>query len=563
MGPLSVAQYLEPGRITFDLLIMDEASQLRPEDALGAIARAKQVIVVGDPKQLPPTSFFDRLVNDDSETEDDELIVEGKESILDLLMPTLGYVRQLNWHYRSRHASLIAFSNRNFYDDRLLVFPSPMREVSIGDLGVTYRYVGGVYTKQRNFTEAQELVRGVLREIRRSRGKRTVGVVAINSQQAELLNEEWNRLIREHQDLEPLMENWSQQNEPFFIKNLENVQGDERDVIFISLVYGRDPETGKVYQRFGPINQQNGWRRLNVLFTRARENMIVYSSMRSDEVLPSEGNRGATALRNFLAFCEQGGRLSEIPDDTSPREPDSPFEWEVIGALRQHGYQPVPQIGVAGFYIDIGVRHPEMGNDFILGSECDGQTYHSAKSARDRDHLRQEILESLGWRIHRIWSADWYKRRNRELGRVVQSLGNGYETTRRHRETRKVGLPYAIEAGAAGIKTPVVEIDGAPQVGEESPVQKKAKEEPLFAASTEELELSLRRLRETIAEEFPEVADDANLLREEIIRLLVEYRPSSHEAFASSIPIDLRQSINPDQAKSYLGTVLSLCEEYS
>ncbi len=563
MGPLSVAQYLEPGRIIFDLLIMDEASQLRPEDALGAIARARQVIVVGDPKQLPPTSFFDSLVNDDSETEDDELIVQGKESILDLLMPTLGYVRQLNWHYRSRHESLIAFSNRSFYDDRLLVFPSPMREGSDGELGVNYRYVAGEYAKQRNFEEAQELLRGVLREIRRSRGKRTVGVVAINSHQAELLNEEWNRLIREHPDLEILMNNWSEKNEPFFIKNLENVQGDERDVIFISLVYGRDRESGKVYQRFGPINQQNGWRRLNVLFTRARENMVVYSSMRSDEVLPNEGNRGATALRNFLAFCEQGGRLSPIADTKTGREPDSPFELEVIGAILQHGYQAVPQIGVAGFFIDIGVKHPDVKGNFILGIECDGKTYHSAKSARDRDHLRQEILESLGWRIHRIWSADWYKRRDRELRRLLEALEKAREFARENQENRKGSASFTIDSPFAGISSRVREIDSKGLVGAKSSTQKVSEEKVLPTQPDDMLESSLRRLKDTIQEEFPEVEEENNLLREDVIRLLVEHRPATKEAFISTIPLKLRECINPDQAKSYLGTVLSLCEGYS
>lgn len=562
MGPLSVAQYLPPGGLTFDLVIMDEASQMRPEDSIGAIARARQTVVVGDPRQLPPTSFFDRLEEEGSGDEDDETVVQGQESILELLMPALGRVRQLNWHYRSQHQSLIAFSNEQFYDGRLEVFPSPTARSQDGALGITYCHVDGRYKAQRNPREAEEILRGVLREVRRSGGRRTVGVVAVNSQQADLLNDEWARLIREHPDIETMISTWEERQQPFFIKNLENVQGDERDVIFISLTYGPD-ENGHVYQRFGPINQQNGWRRLNVLFTRAKQNMVVYSSMRSDQIIPAPGNRGATALRDFVAFCERGGRSKDYGSVTE-REPDSPFEEEVIDTLRRHGYLAVPQVGVSGFYIDVGVQHPQLGDDFILGVECDGATYHSAKSARDRDHLRQEILEGLGWRIYRIWSVDWYRRREREVKRLLDAVEGAYltETEKRSRQEEQREESGLVTADGSAEQDSVIEqYDGSA----EEVAQEQAPGERLTESGeddAEELKESLVRLRETIEQDFPTVPRSRGLLQDDVISLLVEHRPVAREEFGKAVPINIRQSIDIDQAASYLGAVLSLCEEY-
>jgi very-short-patch-repair endonuclease len=579
MGPLSVAQYLPPGELEFDLVIMDEASQMKPEDAIGALARGKQAVVVGDPRQLPPTSFFDRLEDDEETDEDNETIVQGKESVLDLMMPALGRARQLNWHYRSQHEALIAFSNEHFYEDRLQVFPSPKGQDARGELGVTYRYVQGTYGNQRNHEEAQELLRGVLREVRRSGGQRSIGVVAVNSQQAELLHDEWARIVREHPDVEGLMDQWNDTQQPFFIKNLENVQGDERDVIFISLTYGPDKH-GHVYQRFGPINQRNGWRRLNVLFTRAKQNMVVYTSMRSEQVTPAAGNRGATALKEFLDYCERGGRPRDRGSVTG-REPDSPFEIEVIRELSAHGYEGVPQVGVAGFFIDIGVRHPELPEEFVLGVECDGATYHSARSARDRDHLRQEILEGLGWRIHRIWSVEWYRRRDREVRRLLEAVDAAFQAALRDREERdrheamssqRRHIPRAERAQKAqsqetGRAESPAETRKVSRGQPESPGQPEAGEPAARSVSlatddSEELETSLHRLRETIEEEFPDVPRERGLLREDVIRFLVDERPTTREDFGRVIPPQIRQSIDVGQARNYLSAVLSLCEEF-
>lgn len=546
MGPLSVAQYLEPGKVEFDLLIMDEASQMKPEDALGAIARARQVIVVGDPKQLPPTSFFDRIDDALDEDAEDAFIVEGKNSILELLMPTLGRVRQLNWHYRSRHESLIAFCNRQFYDDRLLAFPSPRKDAIRGSLGITYHYVSGEYGQQRNQIEAEHILRGVLKEIRSSGGHRTVGVVAINSQQAELLNENWLRLLREHPDVEALIAELPE-SEPFFIKNLENVQGDERDVIFISLTYGQDSK-GHVYQRFGPINQQNGWRRLNVLFSRARENMVVFSSMRSDQITPSHGNLGATALKQFLGYCERGGRFETSAISTS-RDPDSAFEIEVIGALEKRGFECVPQVGVAGFFIDIGIKDPESEGDYLIGIECDGATYHSAKSARDRDFLRQAILEGLGWEIHRIWSPDWFKRPEREIDRLARALDISLERARARREQRERTLAKVIHIGKAdgldsqGMATPNVSQEDETKLSQPATrcpddIERKKR------LSREGLREALFRLRQTIESEFPEAPIESNLLRDELVAFFTEHLPTSRQEFAEAVPVYMRQQID-------------------
>jgi very-short-patch-repair endonuclease len=564
MGPLSVAQYLEPGKVQFDILIMDEASQMKPEDALGAIARARQVIVVGDPKQLPPTSFFDRIDDGVDDDIDDAFTIQGKGSILELLMPVLGQVRQLNWHYRSRHESLIAFCNRQFYDDRLLAFPSPRRQAVRGSLGITYHYVQGEYRQQRNQAEADELLRGVLKEIRASRGNRTVGVVAINSQQAELLNENWLRLLREHPDVEDLLTELPD-SEPFFIKNLENVQGDERDVIFISLTYGPD-EKGHFYQRFGPINQENGWRRLNVLFSRARENMVIYSSMRSDLVTPTSGNLGATALKQFLDYCERGGRFEAIATATS-RPPDSPFELEVINELRRRGFACVPQVGVAGFFIDIGVIDPDSEGDFLLGIECDGATYHSAKSARDRDYLRQSILEGLGWKIHRIWSPDWFKRRDIEITRLVRSIELELERARARRQEQEQARKRTIHVGIIAepiseSATPPLQAEpGEPQAGAAEP-QRAVEKAEATRSSREGLREALIRLRETIESEFPTVPAKQQLLRDELIAFFVEHMPTGRDEFASVVPVFVRQNIDVEQARRYLGTIFSLCEQY-
>lgn len=415
MGPLSVAQYLEPGRLEFDLIVMDEASQLRPEDALGAIARAHQVIVVGDPKQLPPTSFFDKLGEEEVEEEETTALDES-ESILEVASSLYQPIRRLRWHYRSRHGSLIAFSNSQFYKD-LLVFPSPVEKSE--RLGVRFTSVpAGVYHSGRNEVEADRVVDAILHHVQHHPGE-SLGVATLNSKQRDLIDERLQQRLRTTPDLRELLEERRASLEPFFIKNLENVQGDERDVIMVSITFGKD-QHGRLYQRFGPINGKNGYRRLNVLFTRAKRRVEVFCSFDPDELQLDEGSAfGAHVLKNYLSFARTG----VLPTETGGmREPDSDFEVSVAQALRQKGYDVVAQVGVAGYFIDLAVRHPHKRGAFIMGIECDGATYHSSYSARDRDRLRESVLRGLGWEIHRVWSTDWFKQPDREISRIAGRL---------------------------------------------------------------------------------------------------------------------------------------------
>jgi len=412
MSPLSVSQLIEPGSMQFDVLIIDEASQMRPEDALGAVSRADQIVIVGDPKQLPPTAFFDR--SDVSDEVSDEDAVET-ESILDLAMQQYGRPRRLLWHYRSRHDSLIAFSNKQFYDGNLQIFPSPDRS---GDLGVRYTYVRGHYQGSVNAIEAAHVADRAI-EIMKSDCTKSLGIVAMNQRQRDLIRLEVERRVLLDRKAQDYIARWEERLEPFIIKNLESIQGDERDIIIVSTVYGPDP-SGNMYQRFGPINSKNGWRRLNVLFTRAKYRVEVISSMRPSDIVSDERTgRGVRAFREYLDYAASG-RL-ETGSHTG-RPPDSDFEVAVAQMLADRGFSCEPQVGVAGFFIDIGVRDPNNNGRFILGVECDGSTYHSTKAARDRDRLRDEVLVRLGWRLHRVWSTDWFADPVREMDRLVASI---------------------------------------------------------------------------------------------------------------------------------------------
>ena len=420
MSPLSVAQFLKPGSLRFDLLVIDEASQMRPEESLGSIARADQAVIVGDPMQLPPTSFFDRadhVVQTDDEAE--ELV--DSESILDLALNTYRPARELRWHYRSRHESLIAFSNRKFYDDKLIVFPSPLdpdKAKREPKLGVFHHFVGGKYKSSLNIPEAQAVAEAAV-AFMRDEPYRSLGVVTLNQAQREVLLGEIDRLVARDRCAAEYREKWEPTLEPFFVKNLENVQGDERDVIFISTVYGPDADTGVVMNRFGPVNSNVGHRRLNVLFTRAKQRVDVFTSMRSDDIKTPDGSsRGVKELKSYLEYAETG-RLEQ--GEATGREPDSDFEIFVRDRLAQHGFEVVPQVGVTGYFIDLAVKHPKRSG-YLLGIECDGATYHSSKSARDRDRLREEVLIGLKWSIYRIWSTDWFANPEHEFTRLLAHI---------------------------------------------------------------------------------------------------------------------------------------------
>ena len=427
MSPLSVAQFLDGGAPGFDLVIFDEASQLPSEDAVGAIVRGRHLVVVGDPKQLPPTNFFAISTGQvNAQLGEDGLpLVDDAESILEQFMGAGVPMSRLKWHYRSAHESLINFSNVAFYDSDLFTFPSVE---TAGTTGLQFEHVAdGVYEgKGVNTVEAQRVADAVVRFAkeqadRRARGEETLtlGVGTFNMRQQLAIQDELERRRRLDSSIEPFFDRGLA--EPFFVKNLENIQGDERDVIFISVTYAR-AANGQLRYNFGPLNGQNGWRRLNVLVTRARRQMRVFASMRGDDISPTAtSSDGPRLLRDFLLYAERG-RLDGAAVDPSP-DAESPFEKDVARELTARGVAVVPQVGVAGYRIDLGVLDDAAPGRFLCGIECDGVAYHASETARDRDRLRQQVLETRGWRIHRVWSTDWFKDRAGQVDRLLKLIG--------------------------------------------------------------------------------------------------------------------------------------------
>jgi very-short-patch-repair endonuclease len=422
MSPLSVAQFLAPGVLEFDLLVMDEASQIQPVDALGAVARARQVVVVGDPKQLPPTAFFSKMTgNADEEDEDDGGRVGDIESILGLFTARGLPMRMLRWHYRSRHQSLIAVSNRQFYESKLFIVPSPY--TAEAGMGLRFHHIphglfdsGGTRTNQ---VEAKTVAQAIVIHAR-DHSNLSLGVAAFSAAQRRAILDQLELLRR---TLPPETEAFFQAHhaEPFFVKNLENVQGDERDVIFISVGYGPTVPGGRVPMRFGPLGSDGGERRLNVLISRAKQRCEIFSSMTDEDIDPdfAQSRKGVFAFRLFLHFARTG-RMTMA--ESTGRDHDSVFEEQVAKALQARDYQVHRQVGLAGFFIDLAVADPERPGRYLLGIECDGAAYHDARSARDRDRLRQSVLESHGWMIHRVWSTDWFHRPTEQLELIVARI---------------------------------------------------------------------------------------------------------------------------------------------
>jgi len=532
MGPMSVAQYLSPGQIEFDLVVMDEASQIKPQDALGAIARGGQLVVVGDPKQLPPTSFFDRVVDDD---EEDPTAIEESESILDATLPMFT-ARRLRWHYRSQHESLIAFSNHSFYESNLVLFPSPYKETD--SYGIQYsRIPRGCFINRRNMEEAK-IISEAVREHFRHHPEESLGAVAMSAEQRLQIERAIETLAKEDSVFQEWLEKDSRRQEQLFIKNLENVQGDERDVIFVSMTYGPQEPGGRVFQRFGPINSDVGWRRLNVLFTRSKKRMHIFSSMGSEDIVAgSTAKRGVQALRDFLGFCETG--ILHKTERETGRAPDSDFEIAVMAALHEKGFECVPQVGVAGFFIDVAVVDPGNPGRYLMGIECDGATYHSAKSVRDRDRLRQTILERLGWRIRRIWSTDWFKNPHAELQPIIREL-NSLRTER-------------IEDHQLAIES---EVDEIAEIIEEVEKQEAVTEKFI----SEDIGLREKLIefdREIIQKELPDTPDNQRLLRPAMLEAFLEYLPVSKSEFLEYMPSYLRQSTNVAEGR-FLEDILEI-----
>jgi very-short-patch-repair endonuclease len=462
MSPLTVAQYVPGDRPTFDLVIFDEASQLPVEDAVGAVSRGGRLVVVGDPKQLPPTNFFAASLGqaDVARAEDGSPIYEDSESILEEFMGAGVPMSRLRWHYRSAHESLINFSNVSFYDADLHTFPSV--ETASAASGLQFRHVEqGVYEgKGLNLAEARAVVDEVVRFAREQLDRRaagekpqSLGVGTFNLRQQLAIQDELEQRRRDDPALEAFFDRGVP--EPFFVKNLENIQGDERDVIFLSVTYAKGTD-GRLRYNFGPLNGENGWRRLNVLTTRARQRMVVFSSMRGEEIsAAATTSRGAQLLREFLNYAEHGRLESAVA--TRAADTESPFERDVLQELTRRGLTVVPQVGVAGYRIDLGVLDDAAPGRFLCGIECDGASYHASETARDRDRLRQQVLEARGWTIHRVWSTDWFKDRN---GQVERLLALVEDTRRRAREEREAERDARAHAAAlAAERAVVVEAD--------------------------------------------------------------------------------------------------------
>ena len=422
MSPISIAQFLEPGCLDFDLLVIDEASQVRPVEAFGGVMRCRQVVVVGDNRQLPPTTFFDRMGTGDADDEFDEdfddVAAADVESILDLCQARNFPQRMLRWHYRSRHHSLIAVSNHEFYDGRLCVIPSPDREVT--ERGLKFHYVeDGAFDRGQSRTnprEAQVVAQAML-DHARERSHLTLGVGTFSVSQRDAILDALEGLRRRHPETEPFFS--TDDAEPFFVKNLENIQGDERDVILISVGYSRDA-SGKMSMNFGPLNRDGGERRLNVLITRARERCEVYSSIHADAIdLNRTSSRGAAGLKTFLHFAETG--LLGVNAAVDP-ECESDFEAQLADEVTAMGLEVHHRVGMAGFFIDLAVVDPQAPSRYMLGIECDGESYRSARWARDRDRLRQSVLESHGWTLYRMWSTDWFHSREKELQKLLAKI---------------------------------------------------------------------------------------------------------------------------------------------
>ena len=463
MSPLSIAQYLPAEQAHFDIVIFDEASQITTWDAIGAIARGKQSIIVGDPKQLPPTNFFGRATSED----DDDLESYEKDlpSILDEAASAGLPTHQLNWHYRSRDEALIAFSNHHYYGDRLVTFPSP----STGSDALKFHKIDGIYARGEgrfNEAEAKAIAAYAVSRLKSwlllpEDERQTLGVITFNIQQQALIEDLLDQARRDDPALEWFFED--DREEPVIVKNLENIQGDERDVMLFSITFAPD-KAGKISMNFGALNRDGGEKRLNVAVTRARGELHVFSSITSDRIdLSRTKATGVKHLKNFLDYAERGSVALPGMDEGSLGDAENPFEAGVADALRAKGWEVRTQIGVSGFRIDLGIVHPDRAGAYLAGIECDGATYHSSATARDRDAIREAVLRNLGWEIVRVWSTDWFRNAADSCERTDARLHTLLEASRK---------AFAEEAAARAAEEEArkADIDEAEQPEQDEPV---------------------------------------------------------------------------------------------
>ncbi|WP_342740060.1 DUF3320 domain-containing protein [Bradyrhizobium sp. B117] len=486
MSPLSIAQYLPAEARPFDVVIFDEASQIPVWDAIGAIARGSQVVIVGDPEQLPPTNVGQRGGDDE---DDDGSVVQSQQSILDECLASNIPSMRLSWHYRSRHESLIAFSNVKYYRGELTTFPSPVTR----DTAVRYVHVeGGVYERggaKVNRKEAEAVVGEVVRRMRTS--SHSIGVVTFNGEQQRLIE----NLLDQARRADPSLETHFDRNrtsEPILVKNIENVQGDERDVIIFSVAVGPD-KTGRVTAQISSLNSEGGHRRLNVAITRARRELLVFATLRPEQIdLGRTSAKGVIDFKHFLEFAENGARAIAEAFSPTGRGTESPFEEAVMRALQDRGWTVHPQVGISFFRIDLGIVHPDFPGRYLAGVECDGAAYHSSATARDRDRLREMVLTDLGWQIRRIWSTEWWMDSSAAAeklhARVVADL-DADRASRPIAETRvePAPPPDAIPSTSESERSADVELFGAEMQTKERKAERTAEltnedEEPIEEA---------------------------------------------------------------------------------
>jgi len=410
MSPLSVSQYIDPELIKFDIVIFDEASQIMPQDAVVCLMRANQAVIMGDTQQLPPTTFF-MSMDDDEELDENIIDLDSFLQEASHKFPEFS----LKWHYRSKNENLIAFSNHQYYNNRLITFPNSTMD---DETGVEFVHVqNGIYDRgksRKNKIEALKVV-DVYKKIKKNHPQKSIGIVAFNIPQQNAIREAF---VLEGEEFD---DNIDTSNEDLFIKNLETVQGDERDIIILSFGYGKD-STGKLNHNFGPLNRQDGYKRLNVAITRSRYKTIIVSSITPDQLNDTKLRaKGARDIKNYMSFAitKNLNVFTSAPHDL---EFDSSFEEAVYDALINEGYEVVSQVGCSGYRIDLAIVHPKDKGKYILGIECDGSQYHSSTFARDRDKVRQGVLESLGWNIHRIWSDDWINNRKNEIQEIKNKV---------------------------------------------------------------------------------------------------------------------------------------------
>ena len=413
MSPISVAQYINLENFKFDLIVFDEASQMPTCEAVGAIARGNNLIVVGDPKQLPPTNFFSTNNIDEENLEKEDL-----ESILDDCLALALPSKHLLWHYRSRHESLITFSNSHYYGNSLMTFPSPDDLTS----KVKFIPVSGFYDRgksRQNKHEATAVIEEITHRLTDPElKKKSIGVVTFSSAQQILIDDMLTEAFRNSPDLEVAAD---ELYEPIFIKNLENVQGDERDIILFSVGYGPDKDN-RIYLNFGPLNREGGWRRLNVAVSRARHEMKVFSTIRSDQIdITRSSSEGVAGLKAFLEFAENGKVFLPVIKRNRNGQ-GSGLADRMAAKLREKGYGVNTNIGCSGFKIDLGITDPDNSSEYILGILFDGQNYEASRTARDREIVQNEVLKGLGWKIHKVWSCDWWDDENKVLDGIQKRL---------------------------------------------------------------------------------------------------------------------------------------------